>query len=186
MNVIVPRLEVDRAVKVALVNPYGRSDTTGVTLPQEGIIENPVFEQVNSSGEFPNAASIGDTFSVKHTNNGLLDVSGSDDIPIHPLATTSSCNQRDYIFQSARVSWLGGEVHVSGSGSVTSQVPDQPVTTPGPITITSQPTPNSLLRSPNNKIRVNWTLKARFGDVFYQVLYRGVEVVGVCSDRVIH
>jgi len=185
MNVIVPRLEVDRAVKVALVNPYGRSDTTGVTLPQEGIIENPVFEQVNSSGEFPNAASIGDTFSVKHTNNGLLDVSDSDDIPIHPLATASSCNQRDYIFQSARVSWLGGEVHVSGSGSVTSQVPDQPVTTPGPITITSQPTPNSLLRSPNNKIRVNWTLKARFGDVFYQVLYRGVEVVGVCNDRVI-
>jgi hypothetical protein len=24
------------------------------------------------------------------------------------------------------------------------------------------------------------------GDVFYQVLFRGVEVVGICTDRVIH
>jgi hypothetical protein len=186
MNVIVPRLEVDRTVRVALVNPYGSSGNTNVTLPQEGIIENPVFEQVNASGEFPNPASIGDTFSVKHTNNGLLDVSGTDDITIKPLTAASACNQRDYIFQSARVSWLGGEIHVTSSGSVTSQVPDQPVTTPGPITIASQPPTNALLRSPNNKIRVNWTLKARFGDVFYQVLYRGVEVVGLCNDRVIH
>jgi hypothetical protein len=172
INVIVPRLEVDRTVRVALVNPFGSSGNTNVTLPQEGIIETPVFEQVNASGEFPNSAQVGDTFSVKHTNNGLLDGSGSDDITIQPLAASSSCNQRDYIFQSARVSWLDDH--------------NQPVTTPGPISIVGQPATNASLRSPNNKIRVNWTLKARFGDVFYQVLYRGVEVVGVCSDRVVH
>ena len=173
MNVIIPRLEVDRTVRVSLVNPYGHSDITNVTLAREGSIENPVFEQVNASGEFPNGARIGDTFSVRHTNNGILDVSGTDDIPIHPLATSSSCNQRDYIFQGASVSWLDDH--------------NQPVTTPGPLTIANQPPTNELLRSSVfNKIRVNWTLKARFGDVFYQVLYRGVEVVGVCSDRVIH
>jgi hypothetical protein len=187
IGVTIPRLEVDRTVKVALVNPYGSSSSTNVTLPQEGIIENPVFEQVNASGEFPDPAHIGDTFSVKHTNNGLLDASGADDIPIQPLASSSACNRRDYIFQSARVSWLADEIHVPvGSGTPTSTVPDQPVTTPGPISIASQPPVNAFLRSPNNKIRVNWTLKARFGDVFYQVLYRGVEVVGVCSDRVVH
>ena len=186
MNVIVPRLEVDRAVKVALVNPYGPSGSTGVTLPQEGVIENPVFEQVNASGEFPNAARVGDTFSVKHTNNGLLDQSGTDEIAIQTLTSSSTCNQRDFIYQSARVSWLGTEIHAPVGGNITSQIPDQPTTEPGPISITSQPTSNALLRSSNNKIRVNWTLKARFGDVFYQVLYRGVEVVGVCTDRVIH
>src|SRR5438552_5959394 len=58
MNVIVPRLEVDRTVRVALVNPYGSSGNTTVTLPQEGIIENPVFEQVNASGEFPDPAHV--------------------------------------------------------------------------------------------------------------------------------
>src|SRR5262249_26114119 len=105
---------------------------------------------------------------------------------IQPLTSNSTCNQRDYIFQSAQVSWLADEVHVSNSGSVTGTVPDQPVTTPGPISIASQPPQNALLRSPNNKIRVSFTLKARFRDVFYQVLYKGVEVVGVCSDRVIH
>lgn len=172
LNVIVPRLEVDRAVRVALVNPYGSSGNTNLTLPQEGIIESPAFEQVNASGEFPNSATVGDTFSVKHTNNGLLDGSGTDDITIQPLAANSSCNQRDFIFQGARVSWLDDH--------------NQSVTTPGPISIVGQPTTNAPLRSPNNKIRVNWTLKARFGDVFYQVLYRGVEVVGICNDRVLH
>ena len=171
MNVIVPRLEVDRAVKVALVNPFGSSGKTNVTLPQEGGIENPAFEQVNASGEFPDQAHVGDTFSVKHTNNGLLSGSGTDDIPIQPLATASSCNQRDFIYLGASVSWLDDH--------------NQPVTTPGPVTVAGQPPTNALLRSPFNKIRVSFTLNARFGDVFYQVLYRGVEVVGVCSDRVI-
>jgi len=172
MNVIVPRLEVDRTVRVALVNPYGSSGNTTVTLPQEGIIENTVFEQVNASGEFPDPAHVADTFSVKHTNNGLLAQNGTDEITIQPLAANSACNQRDFIYVGSRVSWLDDH--------------NQPVTTPGPVTIASQPPTNALLRSPNNKLRVNWTLNASFGDVFYQVLYRGVEVVGVCSDRVIH
>jgi len=106
MNVVVPRLEVDRTVRVALVNPYGSSANTNVTLPQEGIIENPVFEQVNASSVSPDPARIGDTFSVKHTNNGLLDQSGADDVAIQPLAANSTCNQRDFIYQGARVSWL--------------------------------------------------------------------------------
>ena len=172
INVIVPRLEVNRTVRVALVNPYGSSGNANATLPQEGAIETPAFEQVNSSGEFPNFAQVGDTFSVKHTNNGLLDTSGTDDITIHPLTANPTCNQHDYIFQSVRVSWLDDH--------------NQSVTTPGPISIVGQPATNAPLRSPNNKIRVNWTLKARFGDVFYQVLYRGVEVVGICNDRVLH
>src|SRR5262249_26940957 len=143
VNVIIPRLEVDRNVKIALVNPYGSSGNSNVTLPKEGIIENPVFEQVNSSQVFPNSAQVGDTFSVRQGNTGLTDISGTDDIPIQPLTSSSACNQRDYIYQGARVSWLGAQINS-----------DQPVTTPGPISVISQPPANALLRSPNNKIRV--------------------------------
>ena len=171
MRVVVPRLEVGRDVKLSLINPYGSSGGLSITLPQENS-EHPIFEQVNASGEFPDSASVNDTFSVKHSNSGLSAGSGSDDIPINPLATSSACDQRDFIYLSASATWLDNN--------------DHPSSALGTVTIGRQPPANALLRTPNNVVHVNWTLNALTGDKFYQVAFRGVEVVGVCSERVVH
>ena len=173
LQVKIPRLEINRNVKISLANPYGSSSSSSITLPQQGF-ENAPFVQVNSSNVFPDALSVfgNPNFSVKHSNVSLLADTGSDDIAIQPLATASVCNQQGFIYLGAKVSWLDAN--------------DHPTNAPGTVTITSQPQSNALLRSPA-KIRVNWTLNAGTNrDVWYQVVVNGVTVVGVCHDRVIH
>lgn len=170
MNVIVPRLEVNRGVKISLTNPYGTSSSSSITLPQQSS-ENPGFEQVNASGEFPESAQVNDTFSVKHSA-GPLSASGSDDITILPLANASVCDQQDFIYMGAKATWLDNN--------------DHPSSTLGSVSIASQPPANAPLRSANNKVHVNWSLNGFSGDKFYQVAFSGVTVVGVCNDRVIH
>jgi len=174
MNMTVPRLEVGRSIKVALVNEYGTSSSSTVILPEQRT-ENPPFVQVNSSNEFPNAAELvgNPNFSVKHSNISLLAASGSDDITVQPLATASVCNKPDFIYLGAKGTWLDDH--------------DHPTTTLGTITIANQPPTNARLRSPNNHLHVNFTLNAGFnGDKFYQVAFSGVTVFGLCNDRVIH
>ena len=174
MNVPVPRLEVGRSIKIALVNPFGSSGNSTITLPEQ-LAENPPFVQVNSSNVSPDPAQVtgNPNFSVRHGNISLLAATGSDDITIQPLATTSSCNKADFIYQGAKATWLDDQ--------------NRPTTTLGTVTIGSQPPTNALLRSPNNRVHVNFTLNAGFnGDKFYQVAFIGVTVVGVCNDRIIH
>ena len=173
MQVTIPRLEVGRSVKVSLVNPYGSSSNSTVTLPEQNT-DNPAFVQVNSSNEFPLSATVfgNPAFSVKHSNTGLTAESGTDEIPIQPLATASVCNKPDFIYLGAKATWLDDN--------------DHPTSTLGTVTIGTQPPTNALLRSPNNIIHVNFTLNPLNRDKFLQVVFRGARVVGICSDRVIH
>jgi hypothetical protein len=171
MQVLVPRLEAARNVKLSLTNPYGSSAVTNVTLPQQDS-ENPTFERVNSSGEFPDAAHVNDTFSVKHSNGGIIASSGADDITLQPLAAVPACNQPDFIYLGAKATWLDAN--------------DQPTAAPGAVSVTGQPPTNAPLRPSNKTVRVQWTLNGLGGDKFYQVAFGGVTVVGVCSDRVVH
>src|SRR5205085_5741644 len=116
-----------------------------VTLPEQRT-ENPPFVQVNSSNEFPDSAQLtgNPNFSVKHSNISLLAATGSDDITIQPLATTSACNKADFIYQGAKATWLDDQ--------------NRPTSTLGTVTITTQPPTNALLRSPNNRVHVSFTL----------------------------
>lgn len=64
----------------------------------------------------------------------------------------------------------------------------RPVNTPtghGTVSVTGNPPVNSLLRAPNNKVALRYALPELHPDRFYQVLFEGVEIIGVCSDRVV-
>jgi len=171
MDVRIPRLEAGRSVKVSLVNEYGSVNST-VTLPAQ-LNENPPFSTVNTSIVSNPVLPTDRQFSVRHSNSGLLAIDGTDDNPIQPLATASACDRPDFIYTGAKVTWL------DASGL-------HPTSEFGTVKITAQPPVNALLRAPNNKIRVSWTLNGLHVDTWYNVAFSGVAVVGICSDRVIH
>ena len=168
---VIPRLKVDRNVQVALSNVYG-AGTANVTLPAQPQEAPGPFECVNCS-DVLNPATVHDTFSVKHTNNGPLDASGSDDVTITPLQPAApACDQVDFVYTGAAVSWINPD-----TGAAISDV--------GTVAIASQPPANSALRAPQNVVHVTWTLKGLKGERWFQVAFRGVDVVGVCSNRVV-
>jgi hypothetical protein len=115
---------------------------------------------------------VNDNFSVKHSNAGALSINGTDTITITPLQTgTTPCDQNDFIYNGASASWITGD--------------GAPVSNVGTVTISSQPPTNQLLRATQNRIATAWSLNPLSVDRFYQVKFRGINVVGVCSNRVL-
>lgn len=172
-RVKIPRLKANRNVSVFLRNPFGATTTRNVTLGEE-VTEagGPQFEPVNASHTLGNGV-YNDSYSVKHTNSGIIQFSGTDVITISPPNSgTTPCNARDFIYTGSRASWLDPKT-------------DNPVTGHGTVSVTGNPSVNSLLRAPNNKVTLSYTLPALHPDRFYQVLFEGVEIIGVCSDRVV-
>ena len=167
--VVAERLKADRNIQVFLRNGYGASSSTAVQLPLQQKENNPSFECVNCSTVLGNVG-VNDNFSVKHTNNGFSPIRGTDEITITPVQTgTTACDQNDFIYIGASASW------VSGDG-----VPQNNL---GAVSIASQPPANQLLRASQNRITAGWTLNPGNADRFYQVRFKGINVVGVCSKR---
>lgn len=171
MFVVAERLKADRNIQVFLRNAYGASSSTAVQLPLQQKENNPSFECVNCSTVF-GSVGVNDNFSVKHTNNGAFAINGTDEIVITaPQTGTTPCDQNDFIYNGASASWINGD--------------GAPQSNFGTVTIASQPPTNQLLRAPNNRITTGWTLNPLNADRFYQVKFRGINVVGVCSKRVL-
>lgn len=171
MFVVAERLKAERNIQVFLRNAYGSSNLFAVQLPLQQKENNPSFECVNCSAVL-GSVSVNDNFSVKHSNNGALSINGTDEITIAPLQTgTTPCDQNDFIYNGASASWINGD--------------GAPLNNLGTVTIASQPPTNQLLRVSQSRITTSWTLNPFSVDRFYQVKFRGINVVGVCSKRVI-
>ena len=174
MFVVIPRLKASRNVQVSLKNPYGTSSNIIVELPVQQVESGPPhFNCINCSTVFGDA-NIHDEFSVKHNNIGALDASGTDDITITPKRSgVTPCDEPDFIFHTALVKWIRDDGYSGDSA-------DQ-----GTVTVNSQPPIDQLLRSPQNKVRIIWTLKGFKGERWYQVIFGVIDVVGTCQNRVI-
>ena len=171
MFVVAERLKADRNVQIFLRNSYGSSSTSSISLPLQTKENNPPFECVNCSAQFPSSGTVHDNFSVKHTS-GAITINGTDEITITPLQTgTTPCNQPDFIYKGAQAAWI------TADGGPTANV--------GSVSISSQPPLNQVLRSTQNRINTTYSLNGLNGERFYQVVFAGVDVVGVCSNRVI-
>lgn len=172
--VVIPRLKASRAVQVFLRNPYGTSGTTNVELPIQAVENGPgQFNCVNCSTVF-GEAKIHDEYSVKHTNPGALEASGTDEITITPLRSGNTpCDQPDFIYHTALVKWIEDN---GFSGNSAEQ---------GTVSVSAQPPVDQLLRSPQNKVRIAWKLKPFKVDRYYQVMFGVIDVVGVCQNRVV-
>jgi len=174
MLVVIPRLKASRNVQVLLRNPYGSSSSVGVELPVQQVENGPLqFNCINCSTVFGDA-HIHDEYSVKHNNISPFDATGTDDITIAPLRSTQApCDQPDVIYHTALVRWIHDDGYSGDSD-------DQ-----GTVTVSSHPTTDQLLRSPQNKIQIAWRLKGFKGERWYQVMFGVIDVVGVCQNRVV-
>jgi hypothetical protein len=174
MFVVIPRLKASRNVQVFLRNPYGASGNLSVELPLQQVENGPLqFNCINCSTVFGDAI-IHDEYSVKHNNIGPLDASGTDEITIAPKrAGVTPCDEPDFIYHTALVKWIRDDGY---SGDSAQQ---------GAVSVGSQPPIDQLLRSPQNKVRINWTLKAFKGEHWYQVMFGVIDVVGVCTNRIV-
>jgi hypothetical protein len=172
-HVKIPRLKIDRNVGVFLRNRLGVSLTKNVILPLQSTETGlPRFECVNCSHVFGNGV-YNDAYSVKHTNSGVAQINGTDVITISPPNSgVPPCNSRDFIYAGSRASWLDPQT-------------EKPVEGHGTVTVVAQPPVNALLRAPNHKVTLNWTLPGKHGDRFYQVFFEGAEILGVCPERVV-
>ncbi len=174
MFVLIPRLKASRNVQVLVRNPYGSSNTLAVQLPLQQVENGPLqFNCINCSTVFGDA-KIHDEFSVKHNNIGPLDSRGTDDIPIAPKrAGPTPCDEPDFIYHTAVVKWI----HDDGYSGDSAQQ--------GTVVVNNHPPTDELLRSPQNKVQIAWTLKAFKGEHWYQVMFGVIDVVGVCSNRIV-
>ncbi|MEP7273593.1 MAG: hypothetical protein ABI882_19000 [Acidobacteriota bacterium] len=171
MFVVAERLKAERSIQVFLRNTFGASSSTTVQLPLQQNENNTSFECVNCSTVL-GSVSPNDNFSVKHSNGGGFAISGTDEITITPLQTgTTACDQNDFIYSGASASWINGD--------------GAPQSNLGTVSIASQPPANQLLRASQNRVTTSWTLNGLNADRFYQVKFRGINVVGVCSNRVL-
>ena len=171
MFVVAERLKAERNIQVFLRNSYGASSSSTVTLPLQAREDNPPFECVNCSTTLGNV-TVHDTFTVKHSNGGGFAINGTDQITITPLQSApAACDQPDFIYKGARVAWI------SNDGGPTANV--------GTVSISSQPPVNQVLRTTQNRINTTYSLNGLNTDRFYQVVFAGVDVVGVCSNRVV-
>jgi hypothetical protein len=175
MFVVIPRLSASRNLQVFLKNPYGASGNLSVELPLQQVENGPLqFNCINCSTVFGDAI-IHDEYSIKHNNSlGLLDASGTDEITIAPKRSgVTPCDEPDFIYHTALVKWIRDDGY---SGDSAEQ---------GTVTVSSHPPIDQLLRSPQNKVQINWTLKAFKGEHWYQVMFGVIDVVGVCPNRVV-
>jgi len=174
MLVVIPRLKASRNVQVLLRNPYGSSNSLGIELPLQQVENGPLqFNCINCSTVFGDA-NIHDEYSVKHNNIGPLDATGTDDITIAPVRSGQTpCDQPDVIYHTALVRWIHDDGYSGDSA-------DQ-----GTVTVSSHPTTDQLLRSPENKIQIAWRLKGFKGERWYQVMFGVIDVVGVCQNRIV-
>ena len=174
MLVVIPRLKASRNVQIVLRNHYGSSNTLGVDLPIQQVENGPLqFNCINCSTVFGDA-NIHDEYSVKHSNIGPLDASGTDEITIAPLRSgQTACDQSDVIYHTALVRWIHDDGY---SGDTADQ---------GTVTVSSHPPTDQLLRAPQNKIQIAWKLKGFKGERWYQVMFGVIDVVGVCQNRIV-
>lgn len=172
--VVIPRLKASRNVQILLRNPYGSSNAMSVELPVQQVENGPLqFNCINCSTVFGDA-HIHDEYSVKHNNIGAFDVNGTDDITIAPVRSGQTpCDEPDVIYHTARVRWIHDDGYSGDSD-------DQ-----GTVAVSSHPTTDQLLRSPQNKIQIAWRLKGFKGERWYQVMFGVIDVVGVCQNRVV-
>jgi hypothetical protein len=178
LRAAVPRMKLDRSVQIGLINPFGQA-TGNVQLPAQSGEGTPAFECINCSTPCVNCSGaftvpLGDNYSISHNHFTALGASGNDEVRITPLQTGATpCNQQDFIYTGSRISILS----LSGN--------NPPVSSPGSVSITSQPPTNEPLRSSNNSIRVAWSKPGLVSDWWYQVAIKGARVLGVCSNRVV-
>ena len=174
MRVVIPRIKLDRGVSVSMNNPFGNGNSLTVQLPQQDF-ETAQFVNINSSTVLGEIVDPGDEYSFRHIGNAATGAtSGTDELQVRPTQNTTptACDQSDFIYTGAAVAVINASTN-------------QPVNGQGSATISSQPSVNALLRSPGNKIRIQWSRPALSGDLWYQVVPKGAFVVGVCSDRII-
>jgi hypothetical protein len=173
MTVVIERLKPSRSVEVILSNHFG-SSSRNTELPIQPAENGPGQFNCVSCSLTSGDADIHDEFSIKHTNIGITEASGTDTITITPRQSgTTPCDQLDSIYHTAVMRWIRTDGY---SGDSDEQ---------GTLRISSQPPVDHVLRSPDNKLRISWTLKPLKGDRFYQVMFGVIDVVGVCSNRLV-
>jgi hypothetical protein len=180
MTLLIPRLQLDRTVRVFFRNPLGVSTTFTIGLPAQAQEVSFPFECVNCStfstvvGGTILAKSLFDTVTDSFPQAAPVPTHAEDRIVLPPLeAGTTPCDRPDFIYLGASVSVLDPKN------------PNPPAKGPGTVRITSQPPLNTLLRAPQNVITVDFEKPALVGEWFWQVAFKGAGVIGTCSDRVV-